>query len=58
MSLFIFDIRYNLYFDVGQVDEARERGEVVVIKVDSAQIVEHVWRTQVNSPVKGKSKHF
>lgn len=47
-----------MYFDVGQVDEARERGEIVVIKVDSAQIVEHIWRTQINNPVKGKSKHF
>lgn len=29
--IFYFDIQCNLYFDLGQVDEAREGGEVVVV---------------------------
>lgn len=38
------------YLDVGQVDETRERREVVVVQVDTAQVTEQLWWTEIYSP--------
>lgn len=50
----VFRVRFwicNLYFDVGQVNEARERSEVVVVQVDATQATEQVCWRQINHPV-------
>lgn len=39
-----------LHLDVGQVDKATEGGEVVVLQVDTVQVVEQVCWGQIHHP--------
>lgn len=39
------------------MDEARERGEVVVVEPDRAQLKEQLWRIQINNSVENP-KHL